>query len=213
MNRKSKALDALFGGRQALLFAVYLEPSRWWSYEELARETHPHGGGLRRDLEELSAAGIFRCRGDGDAAQYQANAECPFFAEIQAIFAKALSRRARPVPETILLVDDQEATLKVARILLENFGYKVLAADSGQQAIILFRQHQNEIRLLLTDVLMPDISGPQLAERLRAIKPELKLIYMSGYATEAERHPGVPFLAKPFNPAGLAKTVREVLDS
>ncbi len=68
------------------------------------------------------------------------------------------------------MVDDQAATLKVARILLESFGYDVMAAASAQEALILFRQHQQSIRLLLTDVVMPDIAGPQLAERLLRIE-------------------------------------------
>src|SRR6266567_1221211 len=97
---------------------------------------------------------------------------------------------------------------KVARILLESFGYDVLAAANGQEAMILFRRHQQQIRLLLTDVVMPDITGPQLAERLLRINPDLRVIYMSGYPAEELRGPGMHFLAKPFNPAGLSKVVR-----
>jgi CheY-like chemotaxis protein len=212
MSRKSKALDALFGARHEVIFATYLEPPRWWTREELARHLECAPESLRADLEILSGGEILRSREAGETIVYQANSDCPFFAEIQAIIAKAATRDIRPGSETILLVDDQAPTLKVAQILLESFGYKVLAAESGQQALILFRQHQPEIKLVLTDVVMPDIQGPQLAQRLRLINPALKVIYMSGYANEELRQKGVAFLSKPFNPAGLAKLVRDVLD-
>src|SRR5207244_1903079 len=149
MNGKSKALDALFGARQGLLLVLYLEPSRWWSMAELAQQPNTAVETLEQDLKVLNAGGILRSRGEKKAAEFQANPDCPCFAEIQAIIAKA-STRDMPGSETILLVDDQAATLKVAQILLESFGYNVLPADSAQQALILFRQHQSEIRLVLT---------------------------------------------------------------
>jgi CheY-like chemotaxis protein len=212
MNPKSKALDALFGARQGLLLVLYLEPSRWWSIAELARQPNTDGETLAQDLKALNAGGILRSRGEKKAVEFQANHDCPFFAEIQAIIAKASTRDTPPGSETILLVDDQAATLKVAQILLESFGYNVLPADSAQQALILFRQHQSEIRLVLTDVAMPDITGPQLVERLKRMNPKLRVIYMSGYSNDELREQGAAFLPKPFNPAGLAKTVREALD-
>jgi CheY-like chemotaxis protein len=211
MTRKSKGLEALFGPRQGILFCTYSEPSRWWSHQDLARQCHVEG--LAEDLAVLCAGEILRTRGDGDAAEYQANSDCTFFAELQAMMAKAATRETAVGLETILVVDDQPATLKVARILLESFGYQVLAAANGQEAMILYRQHQQRIRLLLTDVAMPDITGPQLAERLLRIDPNLRVIYMSGYPNEELRAEGVIFLAKPFNPAGLSKAVREALNA
>jgi CheY-like chemotaxis protein len=212
MNPKSKALDALFGARQGLLLVLYLEPSRWWSNAELAQQLNTAVETLEQDLKVLNAGGILRSRGEKKAAEFQANPDCPFFAEIQAIIAKASTRDMPPGSETILLVDDQAATLKVAQILLESFGYNVLPADSAQQALILFRQHQSEIRLVLTDVAMPDITGPQLVERLKRMNPKLRVIYMSGYSNDELREQGAAFLPKPFNPAGLAKMVREALE-
>jgi CheY-like chemotaxis protein len=211
MTQKSKGLEALFGPRQGILFCTYLEPSRWWSQRELAGQCHEPEG-LAGELAVLCAGEVLRTRDNGDGAEYQANSEFPFFAEIQAIMAKAVTRETTVGLETILVVDDQPATLKVARILLESFGYEVLAAGDAQEAMIIYRQHQERIRLLLTDVVMPDITGPQLAGRLRRIDPTLRVIYMSGYPHEELRSAGVVFLAKPFNPAGLSKAVREALD-
>jgi CheY-like chemotaxis protein len=210
MTRKAKGLEALFGPRQAILFCTYLEPSRWWTLSELAGQC-PAVQGLADQLAVLCAGDVLRTRGDG--AEYQANSDGPFFAEIQAMMAKAATRDTRVGLETILVVDDQPATLQVARILLESFGYEVLSAGNGQEAMIVYRQHQERIRLLLTDVVMPDITGPQLAQRLLRINPKLRVIYMSGYPQEELRGEGVIFLAKPFNPAGLSKAVREALDA
>lgn len=213
MTHKSKGLEALFGTRQGILFCTYLEPARWWSRQELAGQDEVALERLAEVLAALSAGEILRRRGEGEGAEYQANPDCPFFAEIQAIMAKAATRDTPPGSETILVVDDEPATLKVTRILLESFGYAVLAAGNGQEALILFRRHQHEIRLLLTDVVMPDITGPQLADRLRSIDPGLRVMYISGYQNEDLGRQGVAFLSKPFNPAGLAKAVREALDS
>jgi CheY-like chemotaxis protein len=213
MTRKSKGLEALFGARAEILFCTYLEPSRWWSRQELARQFEAVPQGLTKDLEALSQGDVLRARGDGQSKEYQANPDCPYFAEIQAMMAIAASRATFPGTETILVVDDHPATLKVARILLESFGYTVLAADSAQAAMIVFRQHQEHIRLLLTDVVMPDMTGPSLVQKLQLIKPELRVIYMSGYPNDELHRKGAIFLSKPFNPAGLAKAVREALDA
>jgi two-component system cell cycle sensor histidine kinase/response regulator CckA len=214
MTLKSKGLDALFGSRHGILFCTHLEPSRWWTRLELATHCGTAPEHLAEDLVLLSAGEILSARGEGDEAEYQANPACAFFAELQAMMAKAATRDEPAGLATILVVDDQPATLKVARILLESFGYAVLAAGNGQEAMILFRRHQEQIRLLLTDVVMPDITGPQLAERLLRMNPDLRVIYMSGYPHEEELHGvGVLFLAKPFNPAGLSKAVREALDA
>ncbi len=213
MTRKTKGLEALFGVRHGILFCTHLEPGRWWSTKDLAGHPENQQPGFAEHLEILREGEILRARVGSDDVEYQANPDSPFFAEIQAMMAKAATRDRPSGAETILVVDDQAATLKVARILLESFGYSVLAATSGQEALILFRQHQERIRLLLTDVVMPDITGPDLLERLRRIKPELRVIYMSGYPDAERLSQASAFLAKPFNPAGLSKVVREALDA
>ncbi|HEY8503924.1 MAG TPA: response regulator, partial [Gemmataceae bacterium] len=96
-------------------------------------------------------------------------------------------------------------------------GYTVLVAQGGREALETSAGHAGLIELLVTDVIMPQMSGRQLADRLRAARPGLRVLYISGYTGESISHHGVPddgiaFLAKPFLPAELARKVREVLD-
>jgi two-component system, cell cycle sensor histidine kinase and response regulator CckA len=120
--------------------------------------------------------------------------------------------------ETILLVEDEERVRLLARSILNKFGYVVLDAQSGGDALLLCEQHPGSIELLLTDVVMPRMSGRQLAERLSLIRPELKVLYMSGYTSDAVLRHGVrdatiAFIQKPITPGTLARRVREALDS
>ena len=112
--------------------------------------------------------------------------------------------------ETILLVEDAPEVRRLARRALLHRGYTVLEALDSQDAIRICRQHADPIHLLLTDVVMPQIDGPALAENLLAMRWEMKALFMSGYAEELS--PGAAFLAKPFTPEGLARKVRDVLD-
>jgi CheY-like chemotaxis protein len=119
--------------------------------------------------------------------------------------------------ETILLVEDEEIVRELARQVLEQKGYKVLTARHGAEALIVAEQYDGPIHLLLTDVVMPEMNGKDLAERLLAIRSDLRVIYMSGYADAAIFQNGsVPetanYLQKPFTPASLLRKVREVLD-
>jgi two-component system cell cycle sensor histidine kinase/response regulator CckA len=119
--------------------------------------------------------------------------------------------------ETVLLVEDEAGVRYLARRILEDNGYRVLDAASGQDAELIFAQHRGSIDLLVTDVLMPGLSGPDLFLRLAVDDPGLKVVYISGYATEAmARQFGLdrsrPFLQKPFTASQLASTVRSVLD-
>ena len=119
--------------------------------------------------------------------------------------------------ETVLLVEDEEAVREVKRRILARGGYSVLEARDGNEALRVASRHQGPIHLLVTDVVMPGMSGPQLAELLARERPELRVLFVSGYADEAITHWGVPqagsaFLQKPFNPVRLARNVREVLD-
>ena len=119
--------------------------------------------------------------------------------------------------ETILVVEDEEVVGELARQVLEQKGYKVLAARNGPEALIIYEQHNGPVHLLLTDVIMPKMSGKELAERLLALRSDLRVIYMSGYADAAIFQNGrVPesanYLQKPFTPDGLLRKVRSVLD-
>jgi CheY-like chemotaxis protein len=119
--------------------------------------------------------------------------------------------------ETILLVEDDERVRELARHVLQIRGYSLLEARDGQKALQVAAGHGGAIHLLLTDVIMPGMSGRDLAAQLTQARPGLKVLFMSGYTDEAIAHqgvldPGVAFVEKPFSPAGLARKVREVLD-
>ncbi len=120
--------------------------------------------------------------------------------------------------ETVLLVEDEEAVRGLVKRLLESRGYRVLEASHGPEALLLEQKHRAEIELVLTDVVMPQMSGPELARRLLRRNPGLKVIFMSGYTGEAlvRNHlvnKEVNLLQKPFTAASLTRKVREVLDS
>jgi CheY-like chemotaxis protein len=116
---------------------------------------------------------------------------------------------------TILLVEDEPSMLYMVKTMLEIMGYKVLAAASPSEAIRLAREHEKEIHVLMTDVIMPEMNGPELADRLMTENPGLKQIFMSGYtANLIARHgvlvDGVQFLQKPFMKKDLAEKMRLV---
>ena len=119
--------------------------------------------------------------------------------------------------ETILLVEDDRQVRELAQFILTGCGYSVLEADGPIIGTSLCEQHVGTIHLLLTDVVMPGISGRELAKQIVAQRPDIKVLYMSGYTNNAIVHQGVLdtgtfFLPKPFTPASLAAKVREVLD-
>jgi CheY-like chemotaxis protein len=115
------------------------------------------------------------------------------------------------------LVEDEDVVREMATEILRDSGYHVLEAKSGLEAMILERQHSGVIHLMLTDVVMPQISGRELAEQLTPLRREMKVLYMSGYTDDAIVHHGVleegtAFISKPFTPTALARKVREILD-
>ncbi|MBI5589978.1 MAG: response regulator [Deltaproteobacteria bacterium] len=118
--------------------------------------------------------------------------------------------------ETILVVEDEAPVLALARTILENAGYTVLTADTPDEAIRLAGEHTGRIHLLITDVIMPEMNGRNLAARLQESLPAMKCLFMSGYTADAIAHPGVlepgiHFLQKPFSVGKLAARVRELL--
>jgi two-component system cell cycle sensor histidine kinase/response regulator CckA len=119
--------------------------------------------------------------------------------------------------ETVLLVEDEDGVRLLAREALRAAGYRVLEASHGVEALVRARQHHGPINLLLTDVIMPHMGGPELVERLTAMLPDVKTIYMSGYTDSTVVHEGVlarsvAFLDKPFTGDELTHEVRRVLD-
>jgi PAS domain S-box-containing protein len=120
--------------------------------------------------------------------------------------------------ETVLLVEDEEAVRHLAQEVLKSNGYRVLDASNGNEAVRVAEQHQGVIDLMLTDVVMPQLGGRELAEKLSVTRPDMRVLYMSGYTDDAIVHHGVldgraAFLEKPFAPDALALKVREVLST
>ena len=126
-------------------------------------------------------------------------------------------RPASPEPhtETILLVEDEDAVRAIASAALRWQGYTVLEAATPDRALTLFEQHAERIDLLLSDVVMPGMNGPALAQRLIGLRPDLPILFMSGYADAMREsdiaNPNVSFLGKPFHASVLAERVRELL--
>jgi PAS domain S-box-containing protein len=120
--------------------------------------------------------------------------------------------------ETILLVEDEAGVRELVRRILVAYGYTVLTASRGDEALQVCGCHEGSVHLLMTDVVMPGMSGRALADRLTALYPNVKVLYMSGYtdatiARNGELEDGAMFLQKPFTPGALARKVREVLDA
>lgn len=123
----------------------------------------------------------------------------------------------RAAGETILLVEDEPGILRVTARVLKSAGYTVLQAGDGMEALRVAREHSGEIHLLLTDVVMPTLSGRDLANAMIAARPRLRCLFMSGHTADVIAHrgmldPGVFFLEKPYAIAALVAKVREVLD-
>lgn len=120
--------------------------------------------------------------------------------------------------ETVLLVDDDAALREVTRRMLAHNGYHVLVSRSTHDALSIAIEYRDEINLLLTDIIMPRMQGRELANRIRAARPTMRVLYMSGYAypvltTQGKLDPRVDLLAKPFSEWVLLERVRNCLDS
>lgn len=120
--------------------------------------------------------------------------------------------------ETVLVVEDEDIVRGLVREILVEAGYRVLEARQGEEALSLCAAYEQPIQLLLTDVVMPEITGKEVADRLHALRPETRVLFMSGYTVESIVHQGmldadVEFIQKPFTPDALVKKVREVINS
>ncbi len=119
--------------------------------------------------------------------------------------------------ETVLLAEDEESVRTLTRVVLEMHGYTLLEAGDGEEAVRVCGEHEGRIDLLISDVVMPGLGGRELADRVAAMRPGLRILYLSGYTDDAVVRHGVlqaetAFLQKPFTVDALACKVREVLD-
>ncbi|MGD9488786.1 MAG: transporter substrate-binding domain-containing protein [Calditrichaceae bacterium] len=120
--------------------------------------------------------------------------------------------------ETILVVEDEERVRQVICETLRARGYRVLESPDGDQALLVCKRHKEQIDLLLTDVVMPKMNGKELVEKLQPIRPDIRILYMSGYTDDAivdqgKLNPDTEFIQKPFTPLALARKIRSVLDN
>jgi PAS domain S-box-containing protein len=137
---------------------------------------------------------------------------------IQAVEVQSVSHLSPPAGETILLLEDEAVVRDLVRQVLQATGYAVLEAANGEQALQLSHAHRGPIHLLLADVVLPGLSGPEVADQLASARPEIQVIYMSGYAQDTIKRYGMPemqgvFLQKPFTPTTLLTNVRRALDA
>jgi PAS domain S-box-containing protein len=169
-----------------------------------------------------SVYGIVRQSNGSISVESEPGAGTVFTMHFQAVAEPAAADEPASMPaeqpvrgrETILLVEDEDAVRVIVSAVLRRQGYQVLEASTPRGACDVFEQHAEEIDLLLTDVVMPEMNGPTLAQRLIAKRPELRVLFISGYADMASldsENPNVGFLSKPFQASALALRVREML--
>ena len=144
-----------------------------------------------------------------------------YFPAVEAETALRTAReRAEAAPagkETILLVEDEEYVRRIARLGLESYGYTVLAAQNGREAMSITERFGRVVDLMVTDIVMPEMGGPELVAKIRARYPTLRVLYISGYANDPVNHEAIvrasaAYLLKPFSPRQLASKVRRILD-
>jgi len=119
--------------------------------------------------------------------------------------------------ETVLLVEDDDAVREITKTLLEKFGYTVIEAVDGEHAVRLFRENKDVVQLVMSDVIMPKQSGRDMQNELKKIKPDVKVVFISGYTADilAQKEimdEGFNFISKPLRPDALSRKLREVLD-
>jgi CheY-like chemotaxis protein len=205
-----KTLAVLFPGpRRFIIGALFAEPDRWWSLTELAGRSGISPKSARPHITRMLECGLIVQKQELGKVAFQADRSCPVFPDLSALVLRLTN--APGAGATVLVVEDQPATAQITRILLESWGYRVFEAHRPEDALQIFSQ-EPDIHLLLTDVYMPGMNGPELAHRMLASKPDLRIVLMSGDPGADGLPRGCAFLQKPFNPSGLARIVRRQLD-
>ncbi len=180
--------------------------------------------GLRTGLELASAAGIVEQCG-GEITVHSHDGGTTFDIYLPQVFRSEVAASLPPVTagprggaETVLFVDDEEALRRISKRILESAGYTVLLAGSGTEVLEVLERHRGAIHLLISDIVMPGMNGPEIAAHVRKERPETVVLFMSGYADDMIGDAGVlgqevHFLGKPYTGERLKAKVREVLDS
>ena len=127
------------------------------------------------------------------------------------VFDTVMSHRDLKGTETILMVDDEDLLLSMGETILSSYGYRVLTANSGQRALELFNQNANEIDLVITDLVMPTMSGRELAENIHRASPETPILYTSGFVRPQNQDDELTYLQKPFTSQDLLIKIKTVL--
>jgi CheY-like chemotaxis protein len=138
-------------------------------------------------------------------------------APAEAVVKKETKAQLPKGTETILVVEDNEALRELTSRILQNLGYEVVSAANGEEAFLVYQTKKKKVDLVLTDIILPKMSGAELATLFKDFCPQAKTIFMSGYTEYSVLQndilkQGIPFLSKPFEPMILAQKVREVLD-
>jgi two-component system, cell cycle sensor histidine kinase and response regulator CckA len=141
----------------------------------------------------------------------------PVTDEVPAPASDPVPYQRAPTGETVLVVEDEEALREVTKRIFTRNGYHVVTAADGPEALDIARHHDGEIHLLVTDVVMPHMLGKEVADRIKAIKPEIEVLYMSGYArpvlaSQGRLDPGVALVEKPFSETDLLRTAGQLLN-
>jgi two-component system, cell cycle sensor histidine kinase and response regulator CckA len=131
--------------------------------------------------------------------------------------SSAIAVPVKRASETVLLVEDEAGVRLLSKRILDTAGYRVLEAENGDQAERLFARHADAIDLVVTDVMMPGCGGPELMGRLQVHRPDLRVLYMSGYTEQSAAHKagigrGLPFVQKPFTAVEFMRHVRDALE-
>jgi signal transduction histidine kinase len=183
--------------------------------------TKPDGGGTGLGL--ATVYGILS-QADGNIRIYSESGGGTTFTIMLPVIAEAAIPVAGPAPyqrtpkgETVLVVEDEDALREVTRRIFSRNGYHVITAADGPQALDIAASHPGEIHLLVTDVVMPHMLGKEVAERMRLIKPEIEVVFMSGYArpvlaSQGRLYPGVALVEKPFSEADLLAVAGQALN-